>query len=192
MADLVILLIFLLPSETIFFIWAKSESIKTTFEASLAASLPVPIAIEQSASFIAKISLTPSPVIATFKLSDFKLLIICFFCSGLTLPKTVYFLTTSSISESKIIVFISIYFSAFLIPAAIATLDTVIGLSPEITLTSTPCSSKYEKISLAFFLILLTKTVNNNGTFSPSTSLQNTNTLFPSFMYEFITSSLFL
>ena len=81
-----------------FLIFPKSESSNTTCAVSLAASAPEPIAIEQSASFIAKISFTPSPVIATFKPVSFKAFIICLFCSGLTLPKTTYFFTAFRIS----------------------------------------------------------------------------------------------
>ena len=76
----------------------KSESSNTTCEAFLAASDPEPTEIEQSASFIAKMSFTPSPVIATFNPCSFKALIICLFCSGLTLPKTIYFFIAFCIS----------------------------------------------------------------------------------------------
>ena len=98
-ADFVILLIFFLPSYTISLIFPKSESSNTTCAVSLAASAPEPIAIEQSDSFIAKISFTPSPVIATFNPNSFKALIISFFCSGFTLPKIVYFFTALLISS---------------------------------------------------------------------------------------------
>ena len=77
----------------------KSESSNTTCDAFLAASDPEPTEIEQSASFIAKISFTPSPVIATFNPNSFKALIICLFCSGLTLPKILYFSTALCISS---------------------------------------------------------------------------------------------
>ena len=77
----------------------KSESSNTTCAVSLATSAPDPIAIEQSDSFIANMSFTPSPVIATFNPSSFKALMICFFCSGFTLPKMVYFFTAFFISS---------------------------------------------------------------------------------------------
>ncbi len=35
--------------------------------------------------------------------------------------------------------------------ACFATFETVMGLSPEMTLTVTPCSAKYEKVSGAWF-----------------------------------------
>ena len=66
----------------------KLELIETRCATFLAASEPEPIAIEQSATFRAKMSLTPSPVIATTwpaSLSDS--MIVCF-CSGETRPKT--------------------------------------------------------------------------------------------------------
>ncbi len=59
------LLITRLPSDTTLGILAKLESIKTKCDTLRAASEPDAIAIEVSASLNAKISLTPSPVIAT-------------------------------------------------------------------------------------------------------------------------------
>ena len=53
------------PSATTSGMREKSESSKTTCEACMAASLPEAIAILQSASFMARMSFTPSPVIAT-------------------------------------------------------------------------------------------------------------------------------
>ena len=44
---------------------AKSLSKRTSLADLLAASEPSPMAMEQSASFMARISLTPSPVMAT-------------------------------------------------------------------------------------------------------------------------------
>ena len=54
------------------------------------ASLPDAIAMLQSASFSAKTSLTPSPVIATVCPAFLRLRMSTLFCSGVTLPKTVY------------------------------------------------------------------------------------------------------
>ena len=53
------------PSATTAGMDAKFESISTIFATCRAASLPEAIAIEQSASFSASTSFTPSPVIAT-------------------------------------------------------------------------------------------------------------------------------
>ena len=86
-----------LPSQTTEGICAKSESSRTTCAACEAASLPDAIATLQSASFMARISLTPSPVIATVCLSFWSACTNCCFCFGVTLPKTVYSLTASSI-----------------------------------------------------------------------------------------------
>ena len=65
LADRWILFTTRLPSHTTSGIWAKSESSRTTWAAWAAASLPEAMATLQSASFMARISLTPSPVIAT-------------------------------------------------------------------------------------------------------------------------------
>ena len=78
-----------LPSLTTFGRDEKFDFKSTSFEMFLATSLPSAMAIEQSASFKAKVSLTPSPVIATTFPLFFKALIIVYFCSGVTLPKTV-------------------------------------------------------------------------------------------------------
>lgn len=45
----------------------KSEFKRTSLAERRAASEPSPMAIEQSASFMARISLTPSPVMATVR-----------------------------------------------------------------------------------------------------------------------------
>ena len=65
LAERWILFTTLRPSYTTSGICAKSESKRTTWAAWAAASLPDAIATLQSASFMASISLTPSPVIAT-------------------------------------------------------------------------------------------------------------------------------
>ena len=59
------LLIVLRPSATTSGIDAKSLLTSTSCEIFLAASLPDDIATEQSASFRARTSFTPSPIIAT-------------------------------------------------------------------------------------------------------------------------------
>lgn len=64
-ADFVRLFITRRPSEITFFNTAKSESSSTSCAVCLAASLPHPIAAEQSVCRIASKSFTPSPVIAT-------------------------------------------------------------------------------------------------------------------------------
>ena len=79
------------PSKTTSGIVEKSESNNTTCEACAVAWFPEAMAILQSASFMAKISLTPSPVIATVWSNFFNNNTNCFFCSGVTRPKTVYF-----------------------------------------------------------------------------------------------------
>ena len=53
------------PSDTTLGIRAKSESRRTTCAACVAASLPEAMATLQSASFMARMSFTPSPVMAT-------------------------------------------------------------------------------------------------------------------------------
>ena len=59
------LLMVRLPSATTSGIAAKSLSTRTSWDTFRAASLPEAIATEQSASFSARTSFTPSPVIAT-------------------------------------------------------------------------------------------------------------------------------
>ena len=99
-AERLILLTTLLPSPTTSGILEKSESRSTIWAALLAASLPDAIATLQSAHFKASTSLTPSPVIATTFPAALNASIIFFFCSGITLPKTVYFSTACVISSS--------------------------------------------------------------------------------------------
>ena len=101
-ADLCILFIVLLPSSTILGIDLKSESINTNCDTFLAASLPFTTDILQSAFFNASTSFTPSPVIATVCFSSFSASINSFFCSGVTLPNTVY-LTAASLSSSIVL-----------------------------------------------------------------------------------------
>ena len=99
-ADVCILFTTLLPSRTTSGIFEKSESRRTICAALLAASLPDAIATLQSAHLSARTSLTPSPVIATTLPACLKACIICFFCSGITLPNTVYLCMAAFISSS--------------------------------------------------------------------------------------------
>ena len=94
------LLITRLPSLTMLGIEAKLLSSMMILLALLVASAPLAIAIEQSDSLNAKISFTPSPVMATF-LPDLRMALIRrHFCSGVTLPKTLYFVAQFSTSSS--------------------------------------------------------------------------------------------
>ena len=96
------LLMLRLPSATTFGIDAKLLSSKTRLETFFAASLPEAMATEQSASFRARTSFTPSPVIATvcfFFLSD---LTSNSFWSGVTLPNIVY-LSAASMTSSSVV-----------------------------------------------------------------------------------------
>ena len=65
----------------------KSEFKRTSLAERRAASEPSPIAIEQSASVMARISLTPSPVIATVFPCFLRASISYFFSFGLTRAK---------------------------------------------------------------------------------------------------------
>ena len=147
LADRWILLTTRLPSNTTDGIHAKLDSNNTTCAAWHAASLPDAIATLQSASLSASTSLTPSPVMATVFPWSFNAWTNWRFCPGVTRPNTVYFAIAFAISSSVWSVVASTYSSAFTIPASFATSDTVSGLSPEITLTSTPCSAKYANVS---------------------------------------------
>ena len=73
---------------------AKSLFKRTSLAERRAASEPSPIAMEQSASFMARISLTPSPVMATVLPCFFKALMRCFFSVGVTRVKMLYSLTS--------------------------------------------------------------------------------------------------
>ena len=77
------------PSSTTSGMRAKSESSSTTCAACAAASLPEAIATEQSASFMARMSFTPSPVIATVWPAFCMACTSFCFCAGVTRPKTV-------------------------------------------------------------------------------------------------------
>ena len=84
------------PSSIIEGTASKSEFKRTSLLARRAASLPSPMARETSASFIAKISLTPSPVIATVLPCFLKALMRSFFSAGVTRVKMLYSLTSLS------------------------------------------------------------------------------------------------
>ena len=141
-----------LPSSTTAGNLAKLESSKIICEMFLAASAPLAIAIEQSERFKAKISLTPSPVMATVLPASFRAITKTSFCSGVTLPNTVYckaiFLTSSKDIPSN-----ETYLSALAIPASDAIADTVLALSPEITLISTPLFLNQANVSAASSLM---------------------------------------
>ena len=141
-----------LPSSTTAGNLAKFESIKIICEIFLAASAPLAIAIEQSERLRANMSLTPSPVMATVLPASLRAITNASFCSGVTLPKTVYckaiFLTSSKDMPSK-----EIYLSAFAMPASEAIAETVLALSPEITLISTPLFLNHANVSAASSLI---------------------------------------
>ena len=126
------------PSMTTAGILLKSLSSSTSCATCEAASLPDAIAMLQSASFNARISFTPSPVIATVFPCSFNACTRRRFCSGVTLPNTVYFFAAFRTASAVFNVAASTCFSAWRIPAFFAISDTVTGLSPEITFTSTP------------------------------------------------------
>ena len=137
------------PSRTTCGMEAKFESKSTSWETFRAASLPEAIATLQSASFSASTSLTPSPVIATVCFFFCRACTICFFCWGDTRPNTAYRSTASSMSSWVCRVVASTYRSASGSSTRLAMVDTVMGLSPEMTLRVTPCSAKYRRVSLA-------------------------------------------
>ena len=82
------------PSAMILGTPEKSELKRTSLADLLAASLPSPMAMEQSASFMARISLTPSPVIATVRPCFLRASTRCFFSVGVTRVKIEYSLTS--------------------------------------------------------------------------------------------------
>ena len=134
------------PSWTTTGMEAKLESSSTRLETVRAASLPEAMAMEQSASFRASTSLTPSPVMATVCPWAFRALTKLSFCWGVTRPKTEYSFTARRISSSVRRVVASTYLSACSRPAFRAMLATVTALSPEMTFKSTPWSAKYRKV----------------------------------------------
>ena len=161
-----------LPSATTFGMELKLLSISTKWLTFLAASLPDATDIAQSASLSASISFTPSPVIATVFPSALIERTSTAFCSGVTLPNTVYlfaiFATSDSLRPSR-----EIYFSAPFIPARFATSQTVTGLSPEITFIFTSFSPNHLMVSTASSRILSAMEItaiglSTAGSFSPT------------------------
>ena len=140
-ADRSILLMTRRPSMTTEGRAAKSEFKSTNWETWQAASLPAAMAMLQSASLRASTSLTPSPVMATVCPVFLRARTRVRFWSGLTRPKTLAF-PAASASASSDRADASTASSAPAIPARLATSETVVGLSPEMTLTVTPCSAK--------------------------------------------------
>ena len=82
---------------------SKPESRRTSLALRLAASEPSPMAILTSASFIARMSLTPSPVMATVLPCFLRASMRCFFSVGLTRVKMVYSLTSLDLFEYTLI-----------------------------------------------------------------------------------------
>ena len=141
-----------LPSSTTAGNLAKLESIRMICEMFLAASAPLAMAIEQSERFKARISLTPSPVMATVLPASLRAIINASFCSGVTLPKTVYSLATL-LTSSTDIPSREMYLSALATPASEVIEETVLALSPEITLISTPLFLNQVNVSKASSLM---------------------------------------
>ncbi len=75
------------PSSIILGTASKPESKRTNLAARRAASEPSPIASETSASFMAKISFTPSPVMATVFPCFLRAMMRSFFSAGVTRVK---------------------------------------------------------------------------------------------------------
>ena len=90
------------PSATTFGSEPKFESRATKWAVFFVASVPEAMAMEQSATFKAKISLTPSPVIATVCPHSWSVSTITCFCSGETRPKTVYLFAIKRTSSNDI------------------------------------------------------------------------------------------
>ena len=193
------LLITLRPSLTTSGRAENDESSETRCDTFLAASDPEAIAIEQSATRSAKISLTPSPVIATVCPSSFKLAIITSFCSGVTRPKITYSLVMC-LTSSKDIPSREMYLSAPSMPAlrAISAADS--GLSPVIIRIPTPFSLNHLMFDGASSRMWSCKTMNPITTDSSSFSSgeitcvywAKTRTLIPSFSYSRHISSISL
>ena len=95
----------------------KSESSRTTWATCRAASLPLAMAMLQSAWRRASRSLTPSPVMATVRPAFCRAWTSCFFWAGETRPKTAYSLAARSTSASVVRLLMSMYRSAWGKPA---------------------------------------------------------------------------
>ena len=140
------------PSATTWGSAEKLESSSTSWATPRVASLPDAIATPQSASFSARTSLTPSPVIATVWPRCCRARTIARFWCGVTRPNTVFSSSASasaSRSSSPGRRLASMLRSHPASPARRATAPTVTGLSPEITFTVTPWSAKYSIVSAA-------------------------------------------
>ena len=131
-----------LPSATTSGRWAKSLSASTISATFLAAAEPDAMATEQSASFRASTSFTPSPVMATTWPASRSVRTRRRFMCGVTRPNTRHSATAAATSASVSRVEASTHFSAPGTPTAAAMLDAVRGSSPEMTRMSTPCSRK--------------------------------------------------
>ena len=139
----------------------------------LATSLPSAIAIEQSASLSARVSLTPSPVIATTLPLFLSAFTMVYFCSGVTLPNTVNW---SAICSTSLVLRFSSerYLSLFSTPTRCAIFDTVAGSSPEIIFISTPLSLNHCIVSIASSRICSSRTIRASSVESfPLISLSN-------------------
>ena len=138
------------PSATTPGMLANLPSSSTSCATARVAAAPEPIATPMSASLSASASFTPSPVIATTCPRDCSAPTMARFCCGVTRPNTE---CASSVSASASC---SSGSSRASKPSSApgsstrrATAATVRGLSPEITLSVTPCSSKYRSVSAA-------------------------------------------
>ena len=136
------------PSATTCGMAPKSESSRTTCATARDASLPEPIATPMSASFSARASFTPSPIIATVCPRSSSARTIARFWFGDTRPITDESSTAApSAATSSDRFRASTGRSAPRRPSRPAIAPTVLGSSPEITFTATPCSSKYLRVS---------------------------------------------
>jgi hypothetical protein len=129
---------------------ANRPSSRTMRATALLAALPLPMAIPRSATFSARTSFTPSPVIATVWPRACNAHTRARFCSGVTLPKTAWLSATSaSASPSSGRRRASYGCSAPASPSLPAMAPTVRALSPEMTLTVTPCSANHRSVAAA-------------------------------------------
>ncbi len=122
---------------------AKLLSSSTICATARVASLPDPIATPMSASFSARTSLTPSPVIATVWPRRWSAPTMSRFCRGVTRPKTVVRSSASAIGpRSAGSSRASSGWSAPGRPSLAATAPTATALSPEMTFAATCWSAK--------------------------------------------------
>lgn len=126
---------------------AKLLFSSTIWATARVASEPEPMETPMSASFSARTSLTPSPVIATVCPRDWSAATISRFCCGVTRPNTAFCSMADAISSvSWGIRRASRGWSAPSIPSFAATAPTETALSPEITFVATRCSPKYARV----------------------------------------------